>query len=64
MRISVDRETCVGSGNCVFFAPGVFDQHRDGRVLLRDGEPDGTLRAATLTAAANCPVNAISVNDA
>ncbi|MXM69123.1 ferredoxin [Streptomyces sp. HUCO-GS316] len=64
MRISVDREMCVGSGNCVFFAQGVFDQHPDGRVLLLVGEPDEGLRAATLTAAANCPVQAISVNDA
>ncbi|MDX2592763.1 MULTISPECIES: ferredoxin [Streptomyces] len=64
MRISVDREACVGSGNCVFHAPGVFDQHPDGRVLRLVEEPDEALRAATLTAAANCPVNAISVNDA
>ncbi|MFE7778344.1 ferredoxin [Streptomyces sp. NPDC057445] len=63
MRISVDRDVCVGSGNCVFFAQGVFDQHADGRVLLVTDEPDEEMRAATLTAFANCPVNAISVDD-
>ncbi|MEV8091737.1 ferredoxin [Streptomyces nigra] len=63
MRISTDREACVGSGACVFHARGVFDQHADGRVLLLVEEPDEALRAAALTAAANCPVNAISVND-
>ncbi|MGV9317033.1 ferredoxin [Streptomyces sp. NPDC003691] len=63
MRITVDREVCVGSGNCVFFAQQVFDQHPDGTVHLLVREPDQALRTATLTAVANCPVQAISVND-
>ncbi|MFF8847825.1 ferredoxin [Streptomyces sp. NPDC015127] len=62
MRISVDRDTCVGSGSCVFIAPEVFDQHADGRVLLLVGEPDERARAAALSAIANCPVGAITAD--
>ncbi|MEU5942262.1 ferredoxin [Micromonospora sp. NPDC047548] len=63
MRVEVDRETCVGSGNCVFFASAVFDQDdRDGRVVVLEESPEPALRAATRTAALNCPVGAISVD--
>ncbi|SCF34291.1 Ferredoxin [Micromonospora purpureochromogenes] len=63
MRVEVDRETCVGSGNCVYFAPTVFDQDdRDGLVVVLVESPEPALRAATRTAALNCPVGAISVD--
>lgn len=63
MRVEVDRETCVGSGNCVHFAPAVFDQDdRDGLVVVLAESPEPALRAATRTAALNCPVGAISVD--
>lgn len=63
MRVEVDRETCVGSGNCVHFAPTVFDQDdRDGLVVVLVESPEPALRAATRTAALNCPVGAISVD--
>ncbi|NYF58124.1 ferredoxin [Micromonospora purpureochromogenes] len=63
MRVEVDRETCVGSGNCVYFAPTVFDQDdRDGLVVVLVESPEPALRAATRTAAVNCPVGAISVD--
>ncbi|MDQ1448653.1 MAG: 4Fe-4S single cluster domain, partial [Actinomycetota bacterium] len=25
LDISIDRDACMGSGNCSFWAPGVFD---------------------------------------
>jgi ferredoxin len=63
MRVEADRETCVGSGNCVYFAPTVFDQDdRDGLVVVLVESPEPALRAATRTAALNCPVGAISVD--
>ncbi|MEH0829592.1 MULTISPECIES: ferredoxin [unclassified Micromonospora] len=63
MRVEVDRDTCVGSGNCVHFAPAVFDQDdRDGLVVVLAESPEPALRAATRTAALNCPVGAISVD--
>ncbi len=32
IRIEIDRDKCVGSGNCVFWAPGTFDLDDDGHV--------------------------------
>jgi ferredoxin len=62
VRIAVDRERCVGAGQCVLSAPELFDQSEvDGRVLLRasrqvvDASPDA------LVAADLCPSGALSL---
>ncbi|MEU3416836.1 ferredoxin [Streptomyces sp. NPDC006658] len=64
MRITVDRELCCGSGNCVVTVPEVFDQDdADGLVTLRNAQPPEHLRASVETAAQLCPVGAIGVTD-
>ncbi|MCZ7525542.1 MAG: ferredoxin [Acidimicrobiia bacterium] len=59
MRIEVDRDVCMGSGNCLFWAPGVFDQDDDGISVVKDagGEPEEKV----VLAAQGCPTQAISV---
>jgi ferredoxin len=58
-QLGTDRETCIGSGNCVQLAPAVFDQDEDGRVaLLPDGDPDAAGADVEL-AVAGCPVGAL-----
>ena len=55
----VDRDVCMGSGNCVFWAPGVFDLDEDGiAVVVGDlaGRGEDIRKAA-----ANCPTSAIRV---
>ncbi|MHA6765290.1 ferredoxin [Streptacidiphilus sp. PAMC 29251] len=65
MRISVDRDRCCSSGQCVGAVPTVFDQdEEDGAVLLLDPEPAPELHAAVRLAAGICPGRAISVHDA
>jgi ferredoxin len=61
MRVVIDRELCVGSGSCVYLAPELFDQHEDGRVVLIAEHPEPAQREPARTAAAHCPVSAISV---
>ncbi|MEV5834076.1 ferredoxin [Nocardia sp. NPDC052112] len=40
MRITVDRERCIGAGMCALIAAEVFDQDEDdGRVRLLDPRP-------------------------
>ncbi|MFI5916061.1 ferredoxin [Dactylosporangium sp. NPDC051541] len=63
MQISIDRERCVGAGQCVLAEPDVFDQSdEDGRVLLvKDPGPDAAEvveRVAPL-----CPSRAIGIAD-
>lgn len=63
MRISVDRERCIGSGMCALTAPEIFDQDDDeGKVKLLDPQPQ-RCHAEAREAAAVCPSGAIEVED-
>lgn len=65
MRVSVDRERCCSSGQCVGAAPEVFDQSEDdGAVLLLEAEPPDHLHPAVRLAAGICPGRAITVQEA
>lgn len=64
LRVIVDREKCVGSGDCVFTAPEIFDQDEaDGIVLLLTDAPEEALWEAARRAARQCPANAIRVEE-
>ena len=58
-RILIDREKCIGSGNCVFNAGDVFEQDEDGVAVVRD--KDAASADTVEFAALSCPVNAITV---
>jgi len=59
IRIEVDRGLCIGSGDCVDTAPGVFELDEDDKARVID--PDGEPYDLVLEAAGNCPVTAIFV---
>ncbi len=59
LRIVIDHEQCVGSGNCVYWAPGTFDLDDDGRSRVL--EPVADDEEKIRVAAEGCPVRAISV---
>jgi ferredoxin len=60
MRVTVDRERCIGAGNCALIAPAVFDQDADEAivVLLDPSPPDGS-RPAVQEAVDRCPAAVI-----
>jgi ferredoxin len=60
-RIVVDRDRCIGSGNCSFYAPNTFDLDDEMKSVVIDptGDDAGDVRAAV----EGCPVNAISIQD-
>jgi ferredoxin len=58
----VDRDSCMGSGNCVFWAPGVFDLDEDG-IAIVVGDVAGR-EEEVRKAVANCPTSAIRVEPA
>lgn len=60
--IDVDRELCYGFGDCVASAPAVFELDEDEKSVVID--PNGAPRDDLVEAAANCPVNAITITDA
>jgi ferredoxin len=59
LDIRIDRETCMGSGNCQFWAPGVFDLDDDGIAIVVD--PEAQPEDKILLAAQGCPTQAIRV---
>ena len=64
MRVIVDQDKCVGSGQCVLAAPSVFDQRdEDGIVILLDPEPPQELDQDVRRSAMVCPALAIQLTD-
>ena len=57
LRLQVDGEVCIGSGNCVLADDRVFDQDDNGTVVLLDDRP--TDAASVRQAVANCPSGAL-----
>lgn len=55
----IDRQSCMGSGNCVYWAPDVFDLDHEG-IAIVIGDLSGYGDQARL-AAENCPTAAIHV---
>lgn len=62
MGIVVQRDACVGAGQCALVAPDLFDQDDDGIVLLLQPNPEGALVDAATRAARLCPARAIAVS--
>ncbi|MFD7062006.1 ferredoxin [Streptomyces sp. NPDC059906] len=63
MRIGIDKDTCIGAGQCALTAPGVFTQDDDGYSTLVPGQEDGGGSALVREAARACPVRAITVSE-
>ncbi|MFJ6571862.1 ferredoxin [Streptomyces sp. NPDC091292] len=61
MRIDIDKESCVGAGQCALTAPGVFTQDDDGLSALLPGREDGGGDPMVREAVRVCPVGAIAV---
>lgn len=61
MRVSAERDRCVGSGQCAMLSPEVFDQDDDGLVLVLQEEPPEELRGEVLQATDLCPARSLHV---
>ena len=59
LDIKIDRDACMGSGNCSFWAPGVFDLDEEGIAIVVDAT--AMTDDKIVLAAQGCPTQAISV---
>ena len=58
LSIKVDRERCMGSGNCAFHAPNTFDLDDEMKAIVVNptGDPDDKIHLAV----DGCPTLALS----
>lgn len=63
MRITADRERCIGAGHCVRTAPDLFDSGEDGRVTVSLAEPDVSRLDEVREAVRLCPNAAIALRE-
>jgi len=61
MKVRVDRNLCIGVGNCVAYAPTVFKLDDENKAVVL--EPSSVDDETLLEAAESCPENAIIVED-
>jgi ferredoxin len=60
LEVEVDRDVCMGSGNCVYEAPGVFNLDEDSISFVV--EPTAAPEDQVLAAAKKCPTHAITIS--
>jgi ferredoxin len=59
LEVEIDRDVCMGSGNCLYWAPGVFDLDDDSIAFVVD--TSGASEDDVVSAATKCPTHAITV---
>jgi ferredoxin len=64
MKVTVDQDKCVSSGQCVLNAGDLFDQRDDdGVVVLLNANPAAEQADNARRAAAACPALAIDIEE-
>lgn len=59
LEVEIDRDLCMGSGHCVYEAPGVFDLDDESVSVVV--APSAAPEDAVIAAARKCPTHAITV---
>ena len=62
MKVKVDRELCIGVGNCVVVAPKVFKLDQQNKAVAADASSVDD-EEVLWDAAQSCPENAIILED-
>jgi ferredoxin len=63
MRVVVDFDKCESNALCMAAAPEVFEVRDDDFLYVLDENPPEELRSKVETAVANCPKQAITLED-
>jgi ferredoxin len=62
-RVQANTDACVGSANCVYTAPDIFELGEEGTVVVRQPEPPADRQAAAEAAVRGCPAAALQIVD-
>lgn len=58
LNIKIDRETCIGTGNCIKIAPEIFE-FDDERIVSFKNKLETVARDVLIEACTVCPVSAL-----
>jgi len=61
--VSIDRDACISSGNCVADSPGAFDFDDDDIAMVKEEGVKELGDDRLLRVARNCPAGAIILRD-
>jgi len=62
MKVIVDQDKCISSGNCVLNSSAVFDQRdEDGVVVLLNENPPAEQAESVRRAVVECPAQVIKI---
>ena len=61
MKVKVDRDLCIGVGNCVALAPTAFKLDEENKAIVLD--PSSVGDDTLLETAESCPEDAIVIED-
>lgn len=61
MKVTIDRELCMGAGLCVLYAPGTFTHDTETKAVVVDHPTDDI--DAVRNAAGACPTAAITIDE-
>ena len=61
MKVRIDRNLCIGIGNCVAVAPTVFKLDKSNKAVVIS--PESVDEDTLMRAAESCPENAVIIED-
>jgi len=61
LEIKIDRDACMGSGNCAFYAPATFDLDDEMKAVVVN--PAGDSEDKIRLAVDGCPTLALSIDE-
>jgi ferredoxin len=61
LKVRIDRNLCIGLGNCVAVAPTVFKLDKSNKAVVL--KPESVDEDTLMNAAESCPENAVIIED-
>ncbi|MBN1602628.1 MAG: ferredoxin [Chitinispirillaceae bacterium] len=63
MKAKVDQDACISCGLCVEICPAVFEMNTEDKAVVKSEKIPAEAKDACRQAAANCPVEAITITE-
>lgn len=63
MKVSIDRDSCIGCGLCETICPEVFTMDSENIAIVKPDSDVANHKDSVQEAADNCPVSAIQIKD-